>query len=108
MLLKTWIDLLKYCISILNDDEILNKIYMILPLYLFKQHLNLYNREDEKFLKEFYDLNLGYFDHNFEIKFAYYVLMFEKSKAKEIYENAHDSFKKEITKSPYWNLYLNL
>ena len=108
LLLKTWIDLLKHCISILNNEEILNKTFMILPLYLFKQHLKLYNNEDEKFLKEFFNSNIGYFDSNLEEKFAYYVLIYEKNKAKEIYESANESFKKEITKSPYWKSYLNL
>lgn len=108
LLLKTWIDLLKHCISILNDEEIYNKIFMILPLYLFKQHLKLYNSEDEKFLKKFFNSNIGYFDYNLEEKFAYFVLIYEKNKAKEIYESANENFKKEITKSPYWKLYLNL
>lgn len=81
---------------------------MILPLYLFKQHLKLYNNADEKFLIEFFNSNISYFDSNLEEKFAYYVLIYEKNKAKEIYESANESFKKEITKSPYWKSYLNL
>ncbi len=108
-ILYKWANLLKYCISLLSDNDLCSKtarIDIYIEYYRYKYNLNTFDNNDKEYLNKFISANKELFAAT---KLFYcYVLSRDLQNARNLFDSLDNVQKQEVMKSPMWDIYSNL
>ena len=108
-ILYKWVNLLKYCISLLSDTDLCSntaRIDIYIEYYRYKYNLNTFDNNDKEYLNEFINANIELFTAT---KLFYcYVLSKNIQNARNLFNSLDNGQKQEVMNSPLWDIYSNL